>query len=134
VIVVFEIRFMAREYFPELHKGSTPESFKLSQVLRRHETSAEKILWQYLRNRKLCGKKFRRQHTILKYVLDFYCHECKLAIELDGQVHLEESQKKHDEERTAWLNDSNIRVIRFKNEEVFRDLFKVLKKISSFLV
>ena len=118
-----------KDYSENLHKSAKPSTFKNAKSLRQNETPAEKILWQYLRNRQLNGMKFRRQHPIDKYVLDFYCHECKLAIELDGNIHDEKMNKLYDEVRTADLNDEGIHVIRFRNEEVLNDVTAVLKKI-----
>ena len=76
------------EYSDRLHLGSVPSTFGNAKLLRQNETDPEKILWQYIRNNRLMDKKFRRQHTIAGCVLDFYCHECKLGIELDGKIHL----------------------------------------------
>jgi very-short-patch-repair endonuclease len=81
----------------------------------------------------LKGKKFRRQHALDKYVLDFYCHECKLAIELDGVIHDEKMNRQYDEARTSVLNDWGITVIRFRNEEVMNQTGKVLDKIGGLL-
>ena len=72
-----------------------------ARQLRKNQTEAEKLLWNFLRGRKFHGYKFRRQHPVSKlFILDFYCFEKKLAIELDGIHHLEEGQKQLDEERT----------------------------------
>jgi very-short-patch-repair endonuclease len=83
--------------------------------LRRKSTDAEKRLWRALRDRRCRGHKFRRQHPVPPYVLDFYCEELKLAIELDGSGHGVEDQKAHDERRTQFLERQGIRVIRFRN-------------------
>ena len=87
--------------------------------LRKNLTSAEATLWTLLKGKQLEGRKFRRQHSVGYYVLDFYCPSEKLTIELDGQHHFTEDGMKHDEERTKYINSLNIRVIRFENEEVF---------------
>ena len=76
------------QYNENLFFGASPEIHKFARELRRNLTEAEKILWQELRNRKLGGFKFRRQHPINKFVADFYCHEVKLIVELDGSQHL----------------------------------------------
>ena len=77
----------AKNYTDSLHKGSKPSTHKHAREVRKSETEAEQKLWSLLRNRHLKQKKFRRQHAIAGYVLDFYCHECNLAIELDGEHH-----------------------------------------------
>jgi len=74
-----------------------------------------------LRNRRLQNAKFRRQHPVEKYIVDFYCHELRLVVELDGSEHLDDSQTFYDEERTKLLNSSGIRVIRFWNNDVLKD-------------
>ncbi|MCL5994855.1 MAG: endonuclease domain-containing protein, partial [Chloroflexi bacterium] len=71
-----------------------------SRALRQQQTDAEKHLWRLLRDRQFHGAKFRRQHPIGNYILDFYCHEAKLAIELDGSQHAEPDQAAHDAVRT----------------------------------
>ena len=97
--------------------------------LRQNATHAEKLLWQLLRNRQLDGWKFLRQHPIGKYVLDFYCHEAKLAIELDGSQHAEPDQAQHDAERTRALEAEGIRVLRFWNNEVLKNTDTALQAI-----
>ena len=92
-------------------------------------TKAEKILWEALRNRRLNNCKFRRQHALENYVADFYCHEAKLVIELDGGIHGEQEQKEYDRDRTSVLKEDGLKVIRFKNEEVVSNLEVVLDKI-----
>ncbi len=120
-------------YEENLHSGATKRIFQNARDLRRVETPAEKILWQQLRNRQLMGKKFRRQHAFDKYVLDFYCHECRLAVELDGSIHDEIMNKQYDEVRTAELKRSGIFVLRFRNEEVIKNIDEVLRKIEAYL-
>lgn len=97
---------------------------------RNNSTSAEATLWKYLKGSQLEGKKFRRQHSVGFYILDFYCPAEHLCIELDGAEHYTGSGMAHDEERTAYLNSLNIRVLRFENKEVFEALESVLDKIK----
>lgn len=99
-----------------------------ARYLRKEETNAEKILWQELRNKKL-GIKFRRQHPLDKFILDFYAPEVKLGIELDGSSH-KESQE-YDNLRTEYLSTHGIKIIRFWNSEVEKNLEKVMKKIKN---
>ena len=100
--------------------------------MRRDYTIAEKIMWQQLRNRQLNNLKFRRQHPFGKYILDFYCHEKKVSIELDGGIHQDISQLKYDQARTLALNQEGIMEIRFANQAVIdrvKDVLKALKEM-----
>jgi len=100
--------------------------------LRSNLTSAEAFLWLRLKNSQLEGRKFRRQHSVGNYILDFYCPSEKLAIELDGMMHFTEDGLKIDENRTAYLNLMGINVLRFENAEVFDYTEEVLEKIKSY--
>ncbi len=100
-----------------------------ARTLRSTMTDAEQLLWQYLRGKQLGGYRFRRQRPIERFVLDFYCCEAKLAVELDGGQHNEADVRTHDEERTATLGQHGIQVIRFWNSEVFSNLEGVLEAI-----
>jgi very-short-patch-repair endonuclease len=95
----------------DIHNPQFTKEFR--RELRKNLTAAEATLWKFLQNRQLKGKKFRRQHGVGKYILDFYCPSLKLAIELDGDPHFSEEGIRHDEIRTAFLKTLNIRVIRF---------------------
>ena len=111
-------------------KGKTTWSYVIAaRELRQVETETEKNLWESLRGKRLNGLKFRRQHPYEHYVLDFFCVEHQLAVELDGSVHDVLDQVAYDEERTRFLNEHGLRVIRFRNEEVKKNLSKVLQKI-----
>ena len=103
-----------------------------ARALRQEMTRAEKALWQELRANKL-GVHFRRQQIIAGFIVDFYCHECKLAIELDGNYHKKDVSKEYDKARTVLLNEYGITVLRFWNEEVIKDMGRVLNKISFYL-
>ena len=98
--------------------------------LRNNATQAEKFLWEELKESKLKGKKFRRQHSVSDYIIDFYCSSEKLAIELDGEIHNENDRIKYDKQRTEYLNSLGVRVIRFENQEVLHDISSVLKEIA----
>ena len=102
-----------------------------SQELRQAQTKAEQHLWKYLRNRRLGGRKFRRQFPIPPYILDFYCHEMHLAVELDGSQHL--LKEKYDRKRTEYLENQGIRVLRFWNHDVLQRTEKVLEMIREYL-
>jgi very-short-patch-repair endonuclease len=81
----------------------------------------------------LCGYKFRRQHPLLNYVPDFYCHQLKLVVEIDGEYHQTVEQKKLDKERTVNIEFQGLDVIRFTNDEVLTDINIVLNKIKEFI-
>jgi very-short-patch-repair endonuclease len=96
-------------------------------------TDAEKRLWWRLRDRQLDGFKFRRQRPCGKYVLDFYCDDAKLAIELDGSQHGEPDRAARDAERTKWLEREGIRVVRIWNYDVLTNTEGVLEFLRSIL-
>jgi len=121
---------MPESYNDNLHNGAAGKLYQYGRELRQELTKAEKILWAELRNRKLNGLKFRRQHPIDKFVLDFYCHERKLAIELDGSIHDGKLNKEYDEARTAMLGGLGIYTLRFRNDEVINNIESVLRKIN----
>jgi very-short-patch-repair endonuclease len=121
---------MPESYNDNLHKEAIGKLYQYGRELRQESTEAEKLLWVELRNKKLNGLKFRRQHPLDKFIVDFYCNEKKLVIELDGGVHNKKINKEYDEARTAMLAALNIIVLRFKNEEVINDMQGVLEKIS----
>jgi very-short-patch-repair endonuclease len=89
------------------------------RVLRRQATPAERRLWQMLRRRQLDGLRFRRQYSIGHHVLDFYCPQHRLAVELDGASHDDPARRDHDAEREAFLRTRGVRVLRFENRLVF---------------
>ena len=86
-----------------------------------------------MRKSQLAGKKFRRQHSIGKYIVDFYCPEVRLAVEFDGSVHLHPVAGERDTTRTRFLEQLNVRVLRFENRLVFENLEGVLEMIKSYL-
>ena len=103
-----------------------------ARILRKRMTEPEKLLWTRLRKRKVLGQYFRRQHPISFYIVDFYCHECSLVIELDGEIH--RFQKKEDIERTKNLESFGLKVIRFPNNTVINDIENVILEIESQLI
>ena len=90
-------------------------------------TPAEKILWDELKEKKLNGYRFRKQHPVYRYILDFYCHECLLAIEIDGDIH--KVRKDYDQYRDDYLKSIGITTLRFTNDEIHNTLNQVLEKI-----
>ena len=105
------------------------ELLTFAKQLRKGQTDAEVFIWYLLRDHRFCGFKFRRQFPIAGYILDFYCHTAKLAIELDGGGHNDEEQRRYDQERTKVLEEAGIRVVRFWNHDVLNDLESVLEAI-----
>jgi very-short-patch-repair endonuclease len=101
----------------------------LRRILRKKSTWHETVLWKKLRNKKLMNLRFQRQYSIGRYILDFYCHEAKIAIEVDGNIHDSDHQRKYDAIRTCELNNFGIRVLRIKNDEVKHDINGVMARI-----
>jgi very-short-patch-repair endonuclease len=98
-----------------------------ARSLRKNQTDVEKLLWQQLRNRRLCNYKFRRQFSIAPYIVDFVCIELKLIIELDGGQHAHQAQ--YDDQRTLFLEQRGFKVLRFWNNEVIDNMEGVLESI-----
>ncbi len=98
--------------------------------LRANQTNAEKKLWEFLRGRRFRGLKFYRQFSVGAYILDFYCSKLRLAIELDGGHHKENETVLYDKDREKILKASNVRVIRFWNDEVENNTENVLGKLD----
>jgi len=108
----------------------TKEKLQRAKELRREMTPAEKILWEELRTNKL-GVHFRRQQVIQGFVVDFYCHKAGLVIEVDGDIH--DLQKEEDERREKVLSALGLRIVRFGNDEVMRNLSAVVGKIKELI-
>ena len=108
----------------------TSQYLAFVRQLRREQTEAEKLLWYCLRGRQLYGLKFRCQYPFGPYVLDFYCHEYKLCVELDGGQHYESAGIQHDEQRQAFLTSHSIYTLRFSNRDVLQHLEAVLLQVA----
>jgi very-short-patch-repair endonuclease len=102
---------------------------EFARMMRKEQTDAEQLLWRLLRNRNFCGLKFRRQYPIGGYILDFFCDELNLAIELDGGGHADTDQAAYDEERTKVLAGIGVRVLRFWNHDLLNRTESVLEEI-----
>jgi very-short-patch-repair endonuclease len=100
------------------------------KTLRSSLTPAEAKLWNLLQNSKLEGIKFRRQHSIGNFIVDFYCPQYLLVIELDGQIHFNPVNEEKDIQRTEYINSLGIKVLRFENKEVFEKTEFVLEEIK----
>ena len=103
------------------------------QRLRNNMTEAEKVLWLYLRKRQVLGYKFRRQYSVGGFIIDFYCTELKLAIEVDGSIHLKEDIIIYDKQREWILRSVGIKFLRFTNTQVTKELNKTIKTISKYI-
>ena len=110
-------------------KGASASGFLKAQSLRITMTEAEISLWERLKLNQFQGLKFRRQHPIGIYIVDFYCHQHKLIIEVDGAYHSALEQIEKDQKRTDFLNFQGLRVIRFTNEQVITEIECVLDEI-----
>jgi very-short-patch-repair endonuclease len=118
------------QHINRLHNKKTLKERRRS--LRNNGTSAEATLWTLISNKKLQGRKFRRQHSVGNYILDFYCPAEKLAIELDGERHFTEQGLTYDKKRDLELSQLGIRVVRIENEDVFKATEATLEKIMSY--
>ena len=107
---------------------SPPAVRQRAKELRWPMTPAETALWERLKNKQLHGLKFRRQHPLHHFILDFYCHAHQLVIEIDGSIHQQQSD--YDEARTEWLTQRDFKVIRFTNEAVLNNIEAVLQTIA----
>jgi very-short-patch-repair endonuclease len=112
------------------HTSTRPALLARARKLRREMTPQERALWRRLRRKQLYGIKFRRQHPMGAFILDFFCNKHRLAIEIDGHSHYEPAQQARDLARTTWLHQRGIRVIRFTNREVDVHLDSVLAEIA----
>ena len=101
--------------------------------LRNNPTPTETQLWEKLAKRQLGGFKFRRQHSINHYIVDFYCPQLKLIIEVDGEIHDQPKNKEHDHLRDLELTELGFHVLRFRNQEVQSNIENVIEKILSFI-
>ena len=110
--------------------GANHLLFELAKDLRRNMTDAEIVLWMHLRAG-MGGLKFSRQHPIGIYIADFYCHKVKLIIEADGSIHDKEEIKQYDAERERCLQEMGNTILRFKNQDIMKNIEKVIDDINS---
>jgi len=116
-----------------MHYGADTFSFHTAESLRKTETYPEKVLWEALRNKRLDGLKFRRQHPINRFIVDFYCHEYKLVVEIDGSIHDDKDVKEKDIYRENELKNYGLKIVRFTNQEVTKNINQVLNAIRTFI-
>ncbi len=127
---------MTRIIAPVKNHNVISAAKKLSSELRKNPTRSEKIFWAEVRNRKVLGKKFLRQYPIFFlyvnkqrfFVADFYCHEQRIVVEIDGKSH--DYQKEYDDLRTHLINNLDVNVVRFKNEEIEKDVHQVSDRLK----
>ena len=112
---------------PYIHND--PNQKTLRQTLRNNATAAEAILWRALKGKRVEGLKFRRQFGVGPYVIDFYCPEIRLGIELDGGVHKTSYIHEYDEMRSRFLGENGLRVLRFDNEVVYNNVEGIIEAI-----
>ncbi|MBZ9779436.1 endonuclease domain-containing protein [Psychroflexus sp. CAK8W] len=117
-----------------MHKGAKPDLFDKAKLLRETTTESETKLWKLLRKKDALGYRFRRQHPFGHYILDFYNHELKLCIEIDGGYHQSVDQKARDKDRDKFIDFNDVTVLRFTNDEVNNGIEKVLEKIRKHIV
>jgi len=98
-------------------------------MLRENMTASEKLLWERLKAKQICGIRFRRQHPIFIFIADFYCHEARLVVEIDGEIH--NQQIEYDDGRSAEMEKFFIKIIRFTNYEVENKIDEVIEKITN---
>ena len=110
-------------------RGTSRELEDAARTMRRQPTRAEEVLWGALQKKQVAGLKFRRQHPVDRFVLDFYCPSHKLVIEVDGGVH--DQQAERDAERTKVLERYGYHVLRFRNEQVLYELPMVVQEIAA---
>ena len=113
--------------------GAKPIIFEKAKALRNNMTVAEQKLWNELNKNKIKGYRFKAQHPVSKYIVDFYCHKIKLVIEIDGNIHDIDDVKERDEGRTFEIENYGIKVIRFTNNQVINNINEVITEIKKYL-
>ena len=109
--------------------GAKKNIFLRAIELRNNMTEAEKVLWEELKKKEIFKARWKRQHPIDIFVVDFYCHKYKLAIEVDGEIHLKEENREHDDGRAHDIEKLGIKILRFTNKEIFDDIGSVIYRI-----
>jgi very-short-patch-repair endonuclease len=109
--------------------GANSTTLRTAAILRKNMTLSEILLWKKLKDRKIFKTKFRKQHPVGMFIVDFYCHEYKLIIEVDGEIHNDKETGEYDLGRTAEFNKFGLKVIRFTNDEVIFNIDSVITRI-----
>jgi len=114
---------------PEMYFGASELIRERARMLRKKTTLSEKLFWSIVSKRQILDLHFRQQHPIHTYIVDFYCHRIKLAIEIDGSIHLNPDNKAYDDEREKVLSEFGITLVRFTNDQVQFEPHEVKKKL-----
>jgi very-short-patch-repair endonuclease len=117
-----------RELDKTMYFRAKPDIMEVARILRKNMNNYEKLIWEKLKGKQVCGLRFRRQHPINIFIADFYCHEVRLVVEIDGEIH--DQQEEYDDGRSAEMERFGIKVIRFTNDEVKKSIEKVINKIE----
>ena len=113
------------------HQDALPSTYRNAAFLRKKMTRHELLVWEKIRNKQIHQQKFRRQHPIGRYILDFFCIECKLSIEVDGESHLSIIQMEYDLDRSKYLTQFGIKEIRVTNNQIDENLTAVIELIGA---
>jgi very-short-patch-repair endonuclease len=123
------VKLGGQEDYP-IYFGAGPELLRIAGDLRKSMTPAERVLWERLRNKKIKGYRFRRQHPIKDFIVDFFCYDALLVVEVDGEVHNDPHQSERDEQRSIILKRLGIKELRFTNQQVINQTDEVINKIE----
>jgi very-short-patch-repair endonuclease len=118
-----------KELDKRMYFGAKPGTLETARILRKRMTNCEILLWEKLRAKQILGLRFRSQHPINIFIADFYCHEARLVVEIDGEIH--DDQIEYDDGREAEIEKYDIKVIRFSNNEVINNIDSVVNKIKA---
>ena len=118
-----------KELDKNMYFGAKAVTIETAKLLRNNMTYPESILWEKLKGKQVCGVRFRRQHPIMFFIADFYCHEVKLVVEVDGEIHTDKTD--YDDGRSAEMEKFGILVLRVTNSEVETSIEKVINKIET---
>jgi very-short-patch-repair endonuclease len=112
-----------------MYYGAKPSTLEAARILRENMTFHEELLWERLKHKQICGVRFRRQHPIDFFIAYFYCHQAKLVVEIDGEIHYQ--QKEYDNGRSGEMERYLIKVIRFTNSDVENNIEDVVRQIET---
>jgi very-short-patch-repair endonuclease len=121
--------YLGKAKVKDMFIDAKPELFRLAHNYRNNPTEAERILWELLRKFRSEGFVFTRQHPIVFFIADFYCHRIKLVIEVDGDYHSNDQIREYDDSRSGELERYGITILRFGNDEIINNLKKVILRI-----
>ena len=113
--------YLGKAKVNDMFVDAKPELFRLARIYRNNPTEAERILWEHLRKFRSEGFVFRRQHPVVFFIADFYCHKLKMVIEVDGDYHSNDQVRNYDDSRSGELERYGINVIRFTNEDILNN-------------